>query len=110
MTFDEYQKQAMTTAIATEHNLETLYYRALGLANEAGEVAGKIKKIIRDRDGKIDDEYRHMITSEMGDVLWYLQALAEFFDIPLNDLAEENLAKLASRQKRGTIHGDGDKR
>ncbi len=110
MTFDEYQKKAMTTALNANHDIEALYYRALGLANEAGEVAGKIKKILRDNDGKATPEDAENIADELGDVLWYLQALADYFEIPFNQIAEKNVAKLADRKQRDVIKGSGDNR
>lgn len=110
MTFDEYQKQAMTTALATSKDLNTLYYRTLGLANEAGEVSGKVKKLIRDQDGQLSEESRKMLASELGDVLWYLQALSDYIDVPLEQIAQANLDKLLSRKDRGKIQGSGDNR
>ena len=110
MTFDEYQKLSMTTDLNTEKNMTTLYYRTLGLANEAGEVAGKVKKLIRDNDGDLSEEAKNMLAGELGDVLWYLQAMADYIDVPLSEIAQRNVDKLASRKDRGVIGGSGDNR
>ncbi len=110
MTFDEYQAKAMTTALDVEKDIKTLYYRTLGLTNEAGEVAGKIKKIIRDSDGKLTVETRQMLADELGDVLWYLQALADYIEVPLDQIAQSNIDKLFSRKDRGKLKGSGDNR
>lgn len=110
MRFDDYQRQAMTTALDTNKDISTLYYRTLGLTNEAGEVAGKVKKLIRDQGGEFDKESRKALADELGDVLWYLQALSEFVGIPLGEIAQINLDKLKSRQERGALSGSGDNR
>ncbi len=103
MTFDEYQAQAVTTAIyKSEHQLT---YPAMGLANEAGEVLGKVKKIMR--DGVYD---RNAIAKEVGDVLWYAAALCRDLNVSMSDVAQMNLDKLRSRQERGTLQGNGDER
>lgn len=105
-----YQYKAVQTAIYPE-GFEIMY-PALGLANEAGEVAGKVKKWARDDKGvlPLTDERRDAIASEMGDVLWYMAALAEDIGADLGEIAAANLEKLASRQERGTLGGDGDNR
>ena len=103
MTFDEYQKQAVTTAI---YNIEhQVTYPAMGLANEAGEVLGKVKKIIR--DGVYD---RAEIAKEVGDVLWYAAALCRDLDVSMGEVAQMNLDKLKDRQARGVLNGSGDNR
>ena len=111
MTFDfsSYQQAAARTGtpIATDH---PVVYPTLGLVNEAGEVAGKIKKIFRDRQGVITDEDRAALTLELGDVLWYVSELCTRLGISLEDVAERNVAKLADRASRGVIKGDGDHR
>lgn len=108
MTFKEYQETAVRTAVYGEGN--QILYPALGLGNEAGEVLGKIKKVLRDNDGMFDKEHVKKISDEMGDVLWYLAALARDLGIDFNDIARDNLTKLARRQAEGTIKGDGDSR
>ena len=86
------------------------YYPALGLGGEVGEVLNKVKKIMRDHDGKITDEYREILKKELGDVLWYVAALASELGLKLEEVARLNLEKLASRKERGTLGGDGDNR
>jgi len=82
----------------------------LGLANEAGEVAGKVKKIFRDKGGVIGEAEREALKAELGDVLWYIAQVCTELEIPLDEVAEANLAKLLDRQARGKIRGDGDNR
>jgi NTP pyrophosphatase (non-canonical NTP hydrolase) len=82
----------------------------MGLANEAGEVAGKIKKIFRDKGGIFSDEDRGALKKELGDVLWYLTQICTELDLTLEQVAEYNVEKLASRLQRGVIKGDGDDR
>ncbi len=110
MTFDEYQQQAMSTALKPVRNLESLTYRTLGLVGEAGEVAEKIKKILRDKDGQLDDSDRQELVKELGDVLWYLQAIANWLEIPFQQIATGNLEKVLSRKARGKTGGSGDNR
>ncbi|NJN79900.1 MAG: nucleoside triphosphate pyrophosphohydrolase family protein, partial [Anaerolineales bacterium] len=81
-----------------------------GLVNEAGEVAGKIKKIFRDKDGVIGEAEKEALKAELGDVLWYLSQVATELDLSLDEIAEANIAKLLDRQARGKIQGDGDNR
>jgi len=85
-------------------------YPTLGLTGEAGEVADKVKKVIRDRQGVFDVETREAIKLELGDVLWYVAQLASEMGYDLNDVAEANLQKLSSRAARGRIGGSGDQR
>jgi NTP pyrophosphatase (non-canonical NTP hydrolase) len=110
MTFEEYQKQAMTTAIYKDDFVKSLLYRTLGMVGEAGEVAEKVKKIIRDNDCVITEAAKMELIKEMGDVLWYLQALSDHLGVPFEDVARTNLAKLASRQQRNILKGSGDNR
>lgn len=85
-------------------------YCALGLGNEAGEVLGKVKKAWRDADGRFDQERIAQISAELGDVLWYLARLADELGLNFDEVAKDNLAKLADRSARGVIGGDGDNR
>lgn len=110
MNFNDYQQQATKTAGYPRVDGHGWMYPALGLANEAGEVTGKLKKVIRDNNGVIDDARRQDISKELGDVLWYIAQLATELDIQLGDVAKANIAKLASRQQRGVLGGDGDNR
>lgn len=109
MDFNDYQNQSRGTAKypVIGHGV---IYPTLGLTNEAGEVAGKIKKIFRDKDGVITDVERETLTAELGDVLWYLAQVATELQLSLDDIASHNLAKLLDRQERGKIQGDGDNR
>lgn len=109
-TFDDYQRRAMTTAVYPKDNLTGIFYTGLGLVNEAGEVAGKIKKLIRDDGGVLNIARLEAISAEIGDVLWYCAALAEELGVSLNNIADANLAKLEDRATRGAIKGDGDNR
>lgn len=103
MTLDEYQSAAAKTAIYSSQH--SILYPALGLAGEAGEVANKVKKMIRDNN--LD---RAGIAAEIGDVLWYVAALSRDLNLDLHDIALANLDKLYDRKARGTIQGSGDKR
>lgn len=109
MTFDEYQTKSRKTAgyPAIGH---PVIYPALGLVNEAGEVAGKIKKIFRDKGGEINDETRAALKAELGDVLWYAAQVCTELGLSLDDVADYNIEKLYSRLERGTLRGDGDNR
>jgi NTP pyrophosphatase (non-canonical NTP hydrolase) len=109
MKFDNYQKEARKTAIYPNQG-KNFIYPTLGLVGEAGEIAEKIKKIIRDDDGAISSKKKQELKKELGDVLWYLANLAQEFNLSLEEIAKTNLAKLTSRQKRNRLHGDGDNR
>jgi len=106
INFDEYQKKAITTAVYPK--VYTISYPALGLAEEAGEVAGKIKKMMRDSIPLA--EQKEKIEAEMGDVLWYLANLAHDCGISLTEVANKNIDKVRDRQQRGQLHGEGDVR
>lgn len=108
--FTEYQKQAHGFSLNAAVGNDTLVYPVLGLTNEAGEVAGKLKKIYRDSAGQITDAQRDGLKGELGDVLWYLAEICSQLNLTLCEVAEYNLAKLASRQARGAIQGNGDNR
>jgi NTP pyrophosphatase (non-canonical NTP hydrolase) len=108
MTLSEYQEAAKRTALyPPERGLE---YTALGIASEAGEVAGKVKKIIRDDGGMVSDERRREVAGEVGDVLWYAAQVCSELGLSLDQVARDNIDKLASRQQRGALGGDGDNR
>ena len=107
MNFNEYQKLAKTTAIYDKKH--QILYPALGLAGEAGEVANKVKKIIR-AGYENNKDYRADIGAEIGDVLWYCAVLASDIGLELSDIAVNNTVKLKDRMNRGVIGGNGDKR
>jgi len=109
MDFKEYQKKSRKTAIYPQLG-KNYIYPTLGLAGESGEVAEKIKKIIRDKKGKIDQETSKEIKKELGDVLWYVSQLASELKLNLNDVAENNIEKIYSRMNRKKIKGNGDNR
>jgi Predicted pyrophosphatase len=108
MDFNEYQKKAVTTAIY--HQAHKVTYPALGLGNEAGEVLGKVKKVLRDNDGLFTDDQVSKIADEVGDVLWYMAALCRDLGVNLEDVAQKNLDKLEDRKNRNVIKGSGDSR
>ena len=105
---DMYQQVAKTTAIYPRE--QAIIYPTLGLTGEAGEVANKVKKIIKDGSNKNDDRMVSEIKSEIGDCLWYIAVLADDIGCKLSDIANLNLIKLANRKEKGTIHGSGDNR
>lgn len=110
--FDNYQLQTAKTAKYPEVGEGTplaLAYVGLGLG-EAGEVQGKIKKILRDDEGIVTDEKRSAIIDELGDVLWYVTRVADELGVSLSEVADRNLVKLFGRLERGTIGGSGDNR
>ncbi len=109
MTLDEYQQVALLTASRKGEDIE-LAHRVLGLVGEAGEVAEKMKKVYRDDKGEVSPEVVKELKKELGDVLWYIATLADFFNISLEEIAQINIDKLASRRKRGKLGGSGDNR
>ena len=109
MNFEEYQKKSRETAKYPNAD-ENYIYPTLGLAGESGEVAEKIKKVLRDKAGKIDALDREEIKKELGDVLWYLTQLASELNISLEEVATSNLTKLYDRMERGKLSGSGDNR
>ena len=108
MDINEYQNEAVKTAIYGSGS--KIIYPALGLANEAGEVLGKIKKVLRDSNGDFNETNNAAIAAEIGDVLWYIAALSRDIGVDLQTIAEDNIKKLKDRQARGVIHGSGDNR
>ncbi len=109
MNFAEYQVKAATTALYPNQG-NNLYYPALGLGGETGEVLNKIKKVMRDHQGEVTDDFREILKQELGDVLWYVAALAGELRLDLDDIAQANIEKLFSRKERGVIQGSGDNR
>jgi NTP pyrophosphatase (non-canonical NTP hydrolase) len=108
MDLNDYQRAARRTAIYPDHH--RVLYPALGLASEAGEVAGKIKKVLRDQGGDFGRAPIEALKDELGDVLWYVAALAGDLGLSLEAIAAANLDKLALRQERGRLGGGGDRR
>ena len=109
MDFNYYQNRARETAIYPNMGSE-FTYPALGLVGEAGEIANKLKKVIRDKSGVLSDGVRESVSDELGDVLWYVAQLATEMGTDLDTIAQRNIDKLASRKERGVIAGSGDNR
>ena len=107
--FNTYQTESRKTwgVIPMNH---PIVYPTMGLVDEAGEVAGKIKKIFRDKNGQITEEDRQSLKNELGDVLWYLTQICTELGLTLEEVAETNITKIFSRQERGKLGGDGDNR
>ena len=120
MKFDEYQARAKTTDLGIakrsevmgKRNLNVLEFldKVLGLVGESGELADKVKKVLRDKDGVFTEEERMAILKELGDVLWYVAEISLYLDMPMSEIAKMNLDKLASRKARGMLSGAGDER
>ena len=109
LTANDYQTATLQTAIYPNQG-QNFIYPTLGLSGEAGEVAEKVKKIIRDGDGTLTDPDREKIALELSEVCWYVAVLAYELDYTLEEIMQMNLDKLASRQKRGVLSGSGDVR
>ena len=109
MTFDMYQGWARLTAIYPNLN-NNFIYPVLGLCGEAGEVAEKIKKIIRDDNEIISEDKKNEVAKEIGDVIWYAANLCSELGLRLDDVAELNIEKLKNRLEQNTLHGSGDNR
>ena len=107
-TFEEYQSRANATAIYPKEH--SIIYPSLGLTGEAGEVAVKVKKVLRDDNGELSDDKRTELIKEVGDVLWYIAALCRDLEVTMSEVASINIAKLESRKNRGTLQGSGDNR
>jgi NTP pyrophosphatase (non-canonical NTP hydrolase) len=109
LTFNEYADNAHKTALYPDRG-DNIYYPAFGLCGESGEIAEKIKKMIRDGDGILTDELRSSLAKELGDVLWYIAALSHEIGFELEDIAKMNNEKLLDRLARNKIKGSGDDR
>ncbi|HEU4715480.1 MAG TPA: nucleoside triphosphate pyrophosphohydrolase family protein [Candidatus Saccharimonadales bacterium] len=109
MNMNDYQTAALRTA-APKDKKDEVFHLVLGLCGESGEIAEKVKKIVRDHGSDFSHLDKNDLVKELGDVLWYVAVLADHFDISLGDVVEKNIAKLADRQKRGLIGGSGDNR
>lgn len=113
MEFDKYQEEIKKFDAFSQSSdpLDPAFVvKILGLSGEAGEVTEKFKKVIRDGNGKLDEDSKREIVKEMGDVLWYLATIARYMDVPFSEVAGKNIEKLSGRLERGTIHGKGDNR
>jgi NTP pyrophosphatase (non-canonical NTP hydrolase) len=109
MRLSDYQERSRATAVYP-HAGGNLLYPTLGLCGESGEVAEKIKKMVRDDDGILSDERRAALAKELGDVLWYVAQIATEADLDLDAIAEANIQKLLSRRDRNVLSGSGDDR
>ncbi len=113
LSMTDYQMAASETAIYPGSGKgveDAINYTTLGLVGEAGELANKFKKVLRDRGGLADDDARSDMAAELGDVLWYVANLANELGFSLEEIAKSNLRKLKSRQARGVLSGSGDNR
>jgi NTP pyrophosphatase (non-canonical NTP hydrolase) len=110
MDFKEYQEKSKKTDLRVTTKENNLDYYVLGLTNEAGEVAGKIKKLHRDFGGELSEEYKKELAKEIGDVLWYVSAICDRIGYSIEEVAQMNLDKLASRMERNQLTGNGDNR
>lgn len=110
MTFDEYQKQALKTALTHPDKLMDKTIWAMGVAGEAGEVVEKWKKIVAYKEGKVSADDLAELAKELGDVVWYIAVLANSLGLSFEEIMKNNLQKLASRQARGVTKGQGDNR
>jgi len=109
MECDEYQRAALRTARDRDAPDEFMHL-VLGLVGEAGEIAEKVKKLVRDHNSDLTQLDRDDMAAELGDVLWYAAVLASFLGLSLDDVARRNIDKLADRQRRGLLGGSGDNR
>lgn len=119
LSFQEYQTRAVSTAVYPhvfvnpqmgEGEPADYIYPTLGLCGEAGEVAEKVKKIVRDKLGVVDEPSCQAVAKELGDCLWYIAALCKEFNLDMGQVAQGNLDKLAARKSAGTLKGSGDDR
>lgn len=108
LTLNEYQQGALKTAVFP--NDSSISYLALALCGEAGEIADKVKKVLRDKEGKFHTSDIHAVACELGDVLWYAACLAHALGYNFSDIGTLNIRKINSRIERGTLHGSGDTR
>lgn len=109
LDFNKYQKACTKTAVYPNLG-KNFVYPTLGLIGEAGELANKIKKIVRDDRSKVTSEKKEDLKKELGDVMWYVAQLSTELNLKLSDVARENIEKLSSRMVRGKLRGSGDNR
>ena len=114
MQISDYSSQAISTDLYDKEgqaiDSHAMLEKVFGLVGEAGEVAEKFKKILRDKDGIATDEDRKELMKELGDVLWYINSVGIYLGFSLEEIAQANLDKVLSRQKRGLTKGSGDNR
>lgn len=110
MTFNEYQKQALTTLVRNPDPLMDKTIMAMGISGEAGEVLEKWKKIVAYKNGVVEDEDLELLKKELGDVVWYIAVLADSLGLTLEEVMQLNVDKLKDRAKRNKIMGSGDNR
>ena len=110
MNFDDYQISCKSTAVFPGKDKGDLIYPVLGLCGEAGEVAEKLKKLIRDKNNIRDKEFMDEIKKELGDVLWYVATICTSLNFGMEDVARTNIIKLLDRKKRNKLQGNGDYR
>ena len=110
MTFDEYQKQALTTVVQHPDPLMNQTIFAMGISGEAGEVLEKWKKLVAYREGKITQEDTDDFAKELGDVVWYIAVMADSLGLSFDDIMQRNVEKLKSRKARDVLKGQGDNR
>lgn len=100
MDMDDFQQHALKSVAITDKNVAALAHRTLGLNGEAGILANQIKKIVRDKNGKADDQDLEAIRKRLGDVLYYTAVLAEYFDLTLSEVAEQNISQSTEFKKQ----------
>ncbi len=110
LTFNSYQNTAKKTALYSAVDVPALVYLALGLAGETGEIVDKVKKLFRDKAGKLDEATKQALIKELGDLLWYISEFSRQLGVSLGDVAHQNLLKIKDRKKRGKLRGQGDDR
>ena len=113
MNLNDYSTKALTTLTdnyAYGDITAQMMGQVLGLSDESGEVLGKFKKLLRDKEGVLSDEDKKGIAKELGDILWYVNSVAALLGYSLDEVAQMNIDKLASRKDRGVLHGSGDNR
>ncbi|AHB42106.1 hypothetical protein RAAC3_TM7C00001G0244 [Candidatus Saccharibacteria bacterium RAAC3_TM7_1] len=113
MQINDYSTQAISTDLYKgKHEIDShaMLEKMFGLCGETGEFAEKIKKIIRDNDGKATDEHKKELAKELGDILWYVNSVGIYLGYSLEEIAQMNLDKVLSRKARGVTKGSGDNR
>lgn len=108
MRVEDYESIIQQTAVYPKKI--GLLYTALGLCGEAGEVAEKIKKLYRDNGGEVTLKTTYDLQKELGDVIWYVTAMASELGLSLAAIMEANYDKLIKRRETNTLHGSGDNR